>query len=95
MLNEEKKKELIRLLETKFGEHQLKCPMCGNEHFTIADDYFINLLQEDYTKFRIDKGIPAISIICDNCGFISQHSLNRLKANMQKTLMEGGDNVEE
>lgn len=78
MLNEEQKKVLIDALNNKFGEKELHCPMCGNNQFTISDGYIVNLMQEDLKNFKIDKGIPSISIICDNCGFISQHALGTL-----------------
>jgi len=57
-----------------------ECPMCHNRHFTILDRYIISPVQEDY-KGSIGlnhKTIPALSIVCTKCGFISQHSLGIL-----------------
>ena len=93
MLTEEQKKKLIDSLNQKFGEKQITCPMCGNTHFTISDGYFVNMIQDDVYNFNIGKGIPSISIICDKCGFISQHALGTLGLLPKKEQpKEGGEN---
>lgn len=81
MLSEDKKKELIEVL-TKRLRHYGKtttCPMCGHSHFTIADAYITNVLQDDFSSVSIGgPAIPALAILCSNCGFISQHALGIL-----------------
>ena len=81
MFSEAKKKELIDALNQKLKRHglPLKCPMCSHNNFTIADAYLRNGLQEDIKSVNIGgPSIPAIAIICTNCGFISQHAIGVL-----------------
>jgi len=81
MFDENKKEQMMRKLEDRLNRliSQVKCPMCGDSHFKLSDAYIRNELQEDLRK-RISEGssIPSIAIICDNCGFISQHALSIL-----------------
>lgn len=81
MFSEEKKQELIRALDGRLKQFgiPLKCPMCGNQHFSIADAYLRNDLQADLKSVNLGgPSIPAIAIICSNCGFISQHAVGVL-----------------
>jgi ribosomal protein S27AE len=81
MLSEEKKSELVRHLTERLQKHREDtfCPMCGNNHFTVADAYLSNTLQVDFTSINLGgPSIPSMAIICTNCGFISQHSLGIL-----------------
>jgi hypothetical protein len=81
MLTEQRKNELIGILMERFrrnGRGAL-CPMCGHKHFTIADAYTVNTLQSDFNALNLGgPSIPAIAILCTNCGFISQHALGAL-----------------
>lgn len=81
MFSEEKKKELIRALNDRLRKYKtpLKCPMCGNMHFSLADAYIRNELQADLKKVNLGgPSIPAIAIVCENCGFMSQHAIGVL-----------------
>ena len=83
MLNEEQKNELIKKLDEKFklSGKPLKCPMCTNTNFTIADGYFNNTLQENLSSIALGgTSIPTIGIVCTNCGFLSQHALGTINA---------------
>lgn len=76
MISQEEKQKLADKLNEKFSSNGLKCPMCGNTHFIIADGYFNNTMQSDLNGLRIGgPSIPSIPIICDKCGFISMHAL--------------------
>jgi hypothetical protein len=76
LTNEQKKLLKDQLLEKV---KVLRCPMCKNESFTLADGYFSTPLQRSVSFYGLGgKAIPAIAIICDNCGFISQHAVGRL-----------------
>lgn len=45
----------------------------------MADGYFNNTMQPDLKSFSIGgQGIPTIGIICNNCGFVSQHAVGVL-----------------
>ena len=76
LTNEQKEKikvELLRKIPT------LTCPMCHNKGFTMADGYFLNSMQVDLTSVSLGgQAIPTIAVICNNCGFISQHALGSL-----------------
>lgn len=77
LLTEEQKQEIIK----KFQEKKILtvCPMCKHPHFTIADGYFTNSLQNEVGGIIFGgPTIPSIAIICNNCGFISQHALGVL-----------------
>jgi len=53
--------------------------MCGHNHFTAADAYFLNMLVTDLKVVPLGgPAVPAMSLICLNCGFISQHALGIL-----------------
>ena len=77
MTDKEKKiieKKLIEILPNP------ECPMCHNRQFTILDRYMVSPVQED---FRVSTGVtpktvPALTIVCTRCGFMSQHSLGIL-----------------
>lgn len=78
LLNETDKKKIVEALNSKGVK--TTCPMCGNKHFVIADGYFTQSLQKNFNN-GISLGgpaIPSISVICGNCGFMSQHALGAL-----------------
>ena len=76
LTNEQKEKikaELLKKVPT------LICPMCQNRSFAMAEGYFSNTLQADFNSLAIGgHAIPTIGIICNNCGFVSQHAIGRL-----------------
>jgi uncharacterized Zn finger protein len=77
MLNEiEKKKIVAKLTEKRVN---VKCPMCGNDKFTVIDGYIRNDLQSDFNNLNLGgPAIPSVAIACLNCGYISQHSVGIL-----------------
>ena len=79
MIGPSDKQKIIEKLNKKFNSQGIKCPMCGNNHFIIADGYFNSHLQDDLKNLSIGgPSIPSIPIICDKCGFISMHALGVL-----------------
>ena len=57
----------------------LVCPMCQERNFTMAEGYFMNTMQTDFNSIALGgQAIPTIGIICNNCGFVSQHAIGRL-----------------
>lgn len=79
MISQEEKQKIIHELNKKLGLSGAKCPMCGNNHFILADGYFNTFLQDDLQNTKLGgPSIPSISIICSNCGFMSQHALGAL-----------------
>ena len=69
--------QIMNILNEKIGD--VPCPMCGNKHFMLADGYFCNHLQDNFHSITIGgKNVPAVAIICQKCGFISQHAIGML-----------------
>lgn len=76
-LPEEIKIKIAEALE-KSGLN-LPCPRCGNEDFFIADGYIVHILQENSFKHSLEgAGLICVAVICQKCGFISEHSLGTL-----------------
>lgn len=73
----EKQKEIIEILNKKLGDSP--CPMCGNKNFSFVDGYIRNSVQDDTQSLIIGgKNIPTVAIVCQNCGFVSQHAIGML-----------------
>ncbi len=74
--NSEKENFAKRLKEKNV---KLECPMCGNKDFILVDGYFKFTLQTTIKGTIIGgPSIPAIGVICSNCGFISNHAIGAL-----------------
>lgn len=77
MITQEQKKIIAKKLDEKLKG--VICPMCHQHNFVIADGYFNNTLQDSFNGLVLGgSSIPTISIICANCGFVSQHALGVL-----------------
>lgn len=68
------KAEIRRVLEDRIKD--FKCPICGNDSFSVANGFTLNAVHDDLKRVNPHpgQGIPAITLICTNCGFLSQHS---------------------
>jgi hypothetical protein len=76
-LSPERKQEITNKIQQKI--QNLSCPMCHKNNFILGDAYIHNILQENLNGIAIGgPSIPAIPIICSNCGFISQHAIGVL-----------------
>lgn len=76
-LTPERKNEILAVLKEK--NVNLPCPSCGNTNFSILDGYFIHTLLLSDTKNECDLPVvPAIIIMCNRCGHLSQHSIKKL-----------------
>lgn len=77
LLTTEQKDEIIKKLQTKGMPKG--CPWCGTNTWTIADGYFNNTLQGSLQGFVFGGAfIPSIAVVCNNCGFMSQHAIGAL-----------------
>ena len=78
LLNEFEKQNIILKLNEK--GIRTNCPMCGNDKFVIADGYFLHYMQAVVNGGLSLGGpsIPTIAIVCERCGFTSQHALGVL-----------------
>lgn len=95
MINKEEKQTIVSKLNNRINSGDIKCPMCGNKHFIIADGYFNTPMQDNLNGIKIGgQSIPSIAIVCNNCGFISSHALGILGLLPKQTgdSQKGGDN---
>ncbi|MBO7552547.1 MAG: hypothetical protein J6T82_00705 [Bacteroidaceae bacterium] len=77
MISQDKKQEIAKILDDRLKA--VICPMCHQHNFIIADGYFNNIIQDHLNGIALGgPTIPTISIICANCGFVSQHALGIL-----------------
>ena len=79
MISNEEKQRIVSELFKRINSVKIKCPICGNDHFIIADGYFNSTLQDNLNGFVIGgPSMPSIPIVCNRCGFISSHALGIL-----------------
>lgn len=77
MLSDDEKRKIVEALSKKIP--QLKCPMCNHNKFSLAEGYFNNFIQDLKNISIGGPSIPTAAIICENCGFVSQHALGALQ----------------
>lgn len=70
-MKEEFFKNVIKTLKSK--DAIMNCPACDHNKFTMLDSIF-NLER----KFLKGTTIPAVMLLCLNCGHIKYHSLRIL-----------------
>lgn len=57
----------------------MRCPMCTHETFSLVGGYLGNPLQPQLGGLTLGGPlIPTAAIVCENCGFLSQHALGSL-----------------
>lgn len=77
-LSHSEKENIVKKLNDRIKE--LRCPMCGNKEFIIADGYFMHIIQSNLSQLQLGgNSIPTVGIICKNCGFLSFHALGILE----------------
>ncbi|WP_264802109.1 hypothetical protein, partial [Ameyamaea chiangmaiensis] len=66
----------------------LKCPVCGSENFMVSDslrDYLVPAIDKDSGfKVNFDKGLPVYSLICENCSYVLNFSIQ-----IAETIIDG------
>ncbi len=95
MISNEEKQKIVVELNKRINSGEIKCPMCGNKHFIIADGYFNSIMQDDLNNLVLGgPSIPSIAIVCNKCGFISSHALGVLGLLPKQTeeSQKGGEN---
>ena len=95
MISKEEKQKIVSELNNRINSGNLKCPMCGNDHFIIADGYFNTIVQDHLNGIVLGgPSIPSIPIICNQCGFISSHALGvlGLLPKQNEDSQKGGEN---
>lgn len=95
MISKEEKQKIISELNNRINLGNLRCPMCGNNHFIIADGYFNTMMQDHLNSIVLGgPSIPSIAIVCNKCGFISSHALGvlGLLPKQNEDSQKGGEN---
>lgn len=79
-INDENKKKFIEALKQKGVSST--CPMCSRKDWILAENYTPLLLQPLEGVFNLGGPmIPAISLVCKNCGHIALYS-SKILANL-------------
>lgn len=78
MIPEDKKSQIIAKILEK--NPNIECSMCHHRHFTLLDGYITENIQNNYKSIIVGGGtiLPLATIICENCGCITQYSLGAL-----------------
>ena len=78
MIDKEQKQKILNELNQRL--QGLTCPICQNQNFAMIDGYFYNYPQgNDFSSLNLGgQNIPTIAIVCNKCGFVSQHVLGVL-----------------
>lgn len=95
MISNKEKQKIVVELNKRINSGEIKCPMCGNKHFIIADGYFNSIMQDNLNNIALGgSSIPSIAIVCNKCGFISSHALGVLGLLPKQTeeSQKGGEN---
>jgi len=76
-ISQEEKSKIAKKLEEK---NALKpCPRCGQSSFVLADGYVNEFLQSGFGGIVFGgPTVPSVVVVCNNCGFMSQHALGPL-----------------
>jgi ribosomal protein S27AE len=76
-LTDMQKKEITQSLKDR-GALQT-CPRCGNSHFILVDGFITHYLQPNAIGVTLGGlSMPCVAVVCNNCGFLSEHSLGIL-----------------
>ena len=75
-LTEARKQEIITRLQER-GVSKA-CPMCGKGQWALLDGYFNQPLQTQLDGLILGKSVPSVIVICNHCGYLSQHALGTL-----------------
>lgn len=67
--------KLINILTDRLQEKGLSCPICGKTDFHFMRQGYNTLVLTDSVRDPKPNGkfIPTVFMVCDHCGFISQH----------------------
>jgi ribosomal protein L37E len=74
----EERDRIISALEQRGATRP--CPRCGNNSFELVSGYFNHFIQTNLGGVSIGgPSIPTAVIVCNNCGWLSEHALGALK----------------
>ena len=71
------KNKIIEELSKRIGN--LKCPFCTKQEFVLGGGFFAHDLQPNLTSRQMGGvNIPAIPVICKNCGYLAEFAAGTL-----------------
>lgn len=77
IISQAERDNIARVLQEKNALQP--CPRCGEKQFTLLDGYFNEPIQSKPNNLNIGgQCIPSVVVICNNCGYMSQHALGML-----------------
>ena len=78
IMSADEKQKIITALQNR--QALLPCPRCHKQKFTLLDGYFNQTIQQNINTGLIIGGpsVPSAIIVCENCGYMSQHALGVL-----------------
>lgn len=65
----------VERLKEKLGKIQIQCPICHGGKFLIVDGFVFNPVRPTLDSPPDNSVVPSVVLVCENCGFLSQHSL--------------------
>jgi len=76
-ISSEEKQRIIAILSKKGANNP--CPRCNQNNFTLLDGYFNQTIQQTISSVVLGgPSVPSAIIVCNNCGYMSQHALGVL-----------------
>jgi hypothetical protein len=69
--------EVKQQIMNALKEHGVKgsCPRCGTDSWALVDGYVYHPVGDDAGRLVIGgRTLPTISLLCANCGYLSEHS---------------------
>lgn len=77
VFSEDERKEILDCILMKCPDY--KCSACDGIKFTLFDHLEVGNNYDFWTTVTSSfVNVPAINIVCDNCGFIGKHAIGAL-----------------
>ncbi len=71
MLTSDQQKDIITKFCSKVPHY--KCPMCGTDRYKFMNGFILMPMHDNTTHHNqnFNSSLPCISVVCENCGYIS------------------------
>lgn len=96
VLTKEKTEEIVKKIEEaikkKTGQMNFKCPVCTNNHFSLAGGFTNESLSDNVGNIVLGGSVlPSVPIVCTNCGntFFLNAKVLGLKENSEEATNNG------
>ena len=71
-MEQSKVQDFIKALVTKGV--RMPCPRCGNQNFAVVAESIIFIQSNPAVLSIGGPSIPTVVIVCDKCGYVTQHA---------------------